>query len=65
MVQSSGIEKSSLAVGIKVAEGRAEFLSCFKDFSGGVELSVSDGVVDDLDGFEVSFEFDEIVHHGG
>jgi len=64
MVESGSIQKGGFAVRVEVPQSRAELLSGLDDFSGGIELPVADGVIDDLDGLEVSLEFNEIFHHG-
>ena len=63
MVEGGCVEKLGFAVGVEISKGGAQFLSGLEDFGSGVELSISDGVVDDLDGFEIGLEFDEVVHH--
>ena len=63
MVEGGGVEKLGFAVGVEISKSRAEFLSGLEDFGSCVELSISDGVVDDLDCFKIGLEFDEIVHH--
>ena len=63
MVKGGGVEKLGFAVGVEISKGGAQFLSGLEDFGSCVKFSISDWIVDDLDGFEIGLEFDEIVHH--
>lgn len=64
MIEGGGVEQGSLGVWVKIAKCRAELLPGLKDLGSGVEFSISDRVVDDLNSLEIGLKLDEILHHG-
>lgn len=58
MVERGGVKESSFTIRIEIPQSWTKFFSSFNDFGGRIKLSVSDGVINDLNGLEIGFEFD-------
>ena len=58
-----GVEEGSFRVRIQESKGRTEFFSGLGDLGSSVKFFVSNGVVDNLDSFEISFKLDKVFHH--